>query len=289
MGIQDRDYLRNGDRPRGGALSRLTPVVKALLVMNLGLYVLDLILAKPTGEKLLREMGAFTIQSALVEGQLWKLVTFQFLHGSIFHVLFNCMGIFFFGPWLERWWGSVKFLGFYLLCGVGGGLFFSLLVGLGVLPDGVRTGLIGASAGIYGILVGVAFIAPNLRVMLMIPPVELSMRQFAIGLIGLSVVLIALGIGGNEGGEAGHLGGALVGILLMRFPRLLGDGAGVVEMMTKPERPSAKIRPRSSVELDQDVAVDAILDKISSQGFQSLTQAERDVLQAASKAKQSGG
>jgi MFS family permease len=205
-------------------------------------------------------------------------------------VLFNCIGIFFFGPWLERWWGAKKFAIYYLLCGIGGAVFFTLLVMLGLLPgDDLWTPLVGASAGIYGILIGVAVIAPDLRVALFFPPVELSMRQLAIALMVISVGSIVLKFGGNEGGEAGHLGGAILGFILMRFPRLLGGEPGVEIVKPKLSQPRQmpKLRPRSEIEKNQDSAVDAILDKISSQGFQSLTQAEKDFLQKASNQKKS--
>ena len=109
-----------------------------------------------------------------------------------------------------------------------GAVFFTLLVLLGLLPgDDLWTPLVGASAGIYGILIGVAVIAPNLRVALLFPPIELSMRQLAIALMVISAGSILLKFGGNEGGEAGHLGGAILGFILMRFPRLLGGEPGV--------------------------------------------------------------
>ncbi|RYF45825.1 MAG: rhomboid family intramembrane serine protease, partial [Cytophagaceae bacterium] len=139
----------------------------------------------------LRDFGTFAIQSAIFEGRVWEFITFQFLHANILHLLFNCIGIFFFGPFLERWWGSLKFLIYYLLCGAGGAAFFTLLLYIGLLPgDGIQSGLIGASAGFYGILIGVAFIAPNIRVALLFPPVELSMRQLAIALLSFSAIII---------------------------------------------------------------------------------------------------
>jgi membrane associated rhomboid family serine protease len=285
MGISDREYQRGNPREGGGFFSQLTPVVKWLLIANVGIYFLDLLLEKP-----LRNFGAFTIQSAVFEGRIWEFVTFQFLHGSLGHVLFNSLGLFFFGPWLERWWGSKKFLIFYLLCGVGGGVFFTSLVMSGVLPgNDLYTPLVGASAGIYGILVGVAVIAPNLRVSLYFPPIELSMRQLAITLMVISVGSILLRFGGNEGGEAGHLGGAIVGFFLIRYPFLLGGEPGVEILKPKLSKPRQmpKLRPRSELEKTQDTAVDAILDKISSQGFQSLTQQERDFLQRVSEQKKS--
>jgi membrane associated rhomboid family serine protease len=281
MGIADRDYYRSNERQSGGFFSQLTPVVKWLLVLNLGIYFLDLILAGNSARKPIREFGAFAIQSGIFEGRVWEFLTFQFMHGGAGHVLFNCMGIFFFGPWMERWWGSAKFTIFYLLCGVAGAVFFTLLTFVGVLlKANLATGLVGASAGIYGILIGVAVIAPNLRVQLLLPPVELSMRQLAIGLMMISVGSIVLKLGGNEGGEAGHLGGAILGFFLTRFPQLLGKKSS---SFSQPKVSAApKIKPRTTIQIEQESQVDLILDKISRDGFQSLTEEERDILQKAS-------
>jgi membrane associated rhomboid family serine protease len=288
MGLADRDYQRSNEYRGGGALSQLTPVVKWLLIINVSIYLLDLFFEQPSGIRPMREFGAFTIRSAVFQLHVWEFLTFQFIHASLGHVLFNSLGIFFFGPWLERWWGSQRFLIFYLICGVGGALFYTLLVLTHILPaDHFGTGLVGASAGIYGILVGVAVIAPDLRVQLLFPPIELSMRQMAIALMAISVGSIVLKLGGNEGGEAGHLGGAIFGYFLIRFPHIIGTSLGVDIIKPKLFRPKiqAKLRPRSSLEQQQDSQVDLILDKISKDGFQSLTQEERDFLTKVSNSK----
>ncbi len=292
MGIADRDYHR-GQAPQGGRPgSHVTPVVKWLLIANLGIFFLDFVilpvmfgLHMANGDPLLVSRGAFSIRSALLEFHLWEFITFQFLHANLAHVLFNCIGLYFFGPWMERWWGSKKFLFFYLLCGAGGAAFFTLLTTIGLLPGGMMSGLVGASAGIYGILIGVAFVAPDLRVRLLFPPIELSMRQLAIGVLAISVGSIVLGWGGNEGGEAGHLGGAILGFILMRCPWLLGGTPAMRLFRPRPPaRPfESKLRPRSERHLQEDSAVDLILDKVSREGFQSLTQAERDTLSKAAE------
>lgn len=278
-------------------MPHLTPVVKALLLVNVGIFILDyLILPLVLNLQVDRlhppplvSWGAFSIQSALMDFRIWEFVTFQFLHGSLGHVLFNSIGIYFFGPWLERWWGSNKFLLFYLLCGGAGATFFTLLTFLGLLPGGLQSSMIGASAGIYGIFIGVAFIAPNLRVALLFPPIELSMRQLAIALMAISSGAILLQLGGNEGGEAGHLGGAILGFILMRFPGLLGGGAGMeIHRPRAFDRPTdAVLKPRSDLRQDTNAEVDRILDKISRDGFQSLTQAEHDILRQASESHHS--
>lgn len=274
-------------------MARLTPVVKWLLIANIGIFVIDyLLLPLLFGVRVddlrkppIFKWGAFSVESALMQFRLWEFVTFQFIHGGLPHVLFNCMGLYFFGPWLERWWGSLRFIGFYLLCGTAGAAFYTMLMLLHVVPGDFQSGLVGASAGIYGILIGVAFIAPNLRVMLLFPPIELSMRQLAIALMAISTGAILFSLGGNEGGEAGHLGGAILGFILMRFPWLLG-GDSDVKTIRRPRSPFvSKLRPRSRVELDQDTAVDLILDKVNREGIHSLTQSERDILLKASERK----
>ena len=275
-------------------MSQLPPVVKWLLLSNAAIFLLDyLVLPKffnmpvdDHGNPPLVQWGAFSVDSAISKFRLWEFVTFQFLHGSLGHVLFNCIGLYFFGPWLERWWGSLKFLVFYLLCGGAGAAFFSVLAMAGVLPMGE---LVGASAGIYGILIGVAFIAPGMRVTLLFPPVELSIRQLAIGLMVFSAGAILLKIGGNEGGEAGHLGGAILGFILMRYPRLLGGPPEFIPMAVRAERApvNVKLRPRAELHLHDDPEVDAILDKISSEGFQNLTESERETLRIAAERQNS--
>lgn len=265
-------------------MAQLTPVVKGLLIANVGIFFLDMLLEIQVGHKPIIQFGAFSIQSGLLEFRLWEFVTFQFLHASLGHILFNSIGIYFFGPWLERWWGSRKFLIYYLLCGCAGAAFFTLLTLLGLLPDGLQSSLVGASAGIYGIFIGVAVVAPDLRVALLFPPIELSMRQLAISLMVIASATILLHWG-NEGGEAGHLGGAILGFILMRYPWLLGGDPGVTI-----HRPRAfargsesKLRPRTELRMELDSAVDVILDKVSREGFQSLSQKERDILRQAAE------
>ena len=285
MGIADRDYTTGRGRAGGGP-SQVTPVIKWLLILNVAVFFGDVLIF----DHRLLLWGAFSIESALLHGRAWEFLTFQFLHGSLLHLLFNSVGLFFFGPWMERWWGAQRFVGFYLLCGAAGAAFYTLLWTLGMFPrETVATPLIGASAGIYGILMGVAVIAPNLRVALIFPPIEMSMRQMSMLVLGIAAISVLTGIGGNEGGEAGHLGGAILGLLLVRKPQLLqwlGHRAPVMDII-RPKafdlKPAAKLRPRTEVDLALSSEVDRILDKVSQHGFQSLTQAERAILVAASK------
>ena len=287
MGAVDRDYSRN-ENGRSGPTGNLTPVVKWLLIANLAIYFGDILFLNG----LLRNFGEFTINSAILHGQIWKFITFQFLHGGVAHVLFNSIGLFIFGPWMERWWGPRRFVFFYLLCGAAGALFYALLTFTHILEFDLNIPLVGASAGIYGILVGVAMIAPNLRVMLIFPPIELSIRQMAMGILAFAVVVIVFNLD-NAGGQAGHLGGALLGFLLVKFPDLLGwaekhdNDVEIIRPKRFAFRPESKLKPRTQVNLERDTEVDRILDKISREGLHSITDEEREKLNRASKNKSS--
>jgi membrane associated rhomboid family serine protease len=296
MGAADRDYFRDEERryAAGGGRPALPPVTKALLVANVLVFIADLFSRQPGSE--FGEINAnfcFAIQSALMEGRVWELLTFQFLHLSPWHLIANCLGIYVFAPWVERWWGSGRFAAFYLLCGVAGALFFTLLTFAGVLPGrDITVPLIGASAGVYGILLSIAVIDPQAIVHLLFPPVALTMRKLALIAMGIAVVVIVGDnlVGGgpfqNSGGEAGHLGGAILGLLLTRFPQLLGKGAGQKIIRPKefrPRRTGAKLRPRSGAERTTDSEADRILDKINREGIESLTEREREILHEASK------
>ena len=285
MGLAERNYGHER-APTGGRGAHLTPVVKWLILINLAVFFGDILLF----DDALFILGRFTVHSALGEGRVWQFLTFQFLHGSVLHVVFNMLGLYFFGPWAERWWGARRFLVFYLLCGAAGAAFYTLLAWLGILQSPLEAPpldlvpLIGASAGIYGILVGVAVIAPGLRVMLYFPPIEMSMRQLAMVVLAIAAATVLLGLGDNAGGEAGHLGGAILGYLLMSQPWLLGwaearrAGVEIIRPKAFGVRPDAKLRPRTEIDLNSQAEVDRILDKISQQGFQSLTESERAIL-----------
>lgn len=281
-------------------------VTKWLLILNAGIFLLEL-LQRPAGMPPgllswgpLNRWGCFTFETAVLGGQVWKFLTFQFLHDSVGHVLFNGIGIFIFGPFVERWWGTRGFLAYYLLCGVAGGVFYSLLLVIGLLPNSdFGTPLVGASAGVFGLIFAVYRLAPAVTVRLLFPPITLTMRQLALALAGLAVLMI---VGGllfprfwlfwNAGGEAGHLGGALMGLLLMSRPGLLGKSSELRGKVIRdarfvrrrpPKLRPPKLRPRTEVDLDEESEIDRILQKISDQGIDSLTAEERRTLEKASR------
>ena len=301
MGISDRSYQQSAPHqnfsgaPRQPSRLDGSPVVKWLLIINVGVWLLDMVnnTAQQNQASFLWTWGHFSVAAGVEQLQLWRFISFQFLHANGHHLLVNMLGLFFFGHFAERWWGSRKFLCFYLATGVAGALFYVMLFYAGIFgtnPIPIGDGqtipasyipMVGASAGIFGILACVAVIAPNLRVLLFFI-LPMSMRTFAIMALGISVIVILFNLD-NAGGEAGHLGGAILGFVLMRNPQLLSFISN--EVMLSRRRPivdativrEKKLRPRINIAMD-DSEVDRILDKVSREGLQSLTDDERDVL-----------
>lgn len=270
------------------------PVTKWLLISNIAVYFLDILFfgGGQTGWGKLTEWGHFSAELGVKQFQIWRFITFQFLHAGGWHLFGNMLGIYFFGTFAERWWGSGKFIVFYLASGIAGALMYVVLLyagwfGTGYIPGTEvpvsYTPLVGASAGIFAILVCVAIIAPDLKVLLFFV-IPMSMRTFAIAALVFVALMILTDANHNAGGEAGHLGGALLGFILMKNPHLLsfvdrfGSGGKkrrrTVDAKVLREH---KIRPRPRVNLD-DTEVDRILDKVNREGLQSLTDEEREVL-----------
>lgn len=236
----------------------------------------------------------FSTQKGFLEVQFWRLVGFQFLHahGTIFHILFNMLGLYFFGPMVEQYLGSKRYLAYYLLCGICGALAYTALnlaghvfgAVPGLLPNSLLTPLVGASAGVFGVIMAGAFLAPRATVLFMFV-IPMPLRVLAYGLVAVACLTLVTG-GDNAGGEAGHLGGALAGWYFIRHPRHLHDFfdfLGRVDPTShhyRKGRGGGRPAPRAG-RPDRD-AVDRVLDKIRAEGLHSLTAAEKELLRRAS-------
>lgn len=216
--------------------------------------------------------------------EVWRFVTFQFLHANITHLFFNMFGLWIFGGMVEQFLGFKRYAAFYLACGVFGAVSYLALnlvgqgLGLrlpGVLVENPYTPLVGASAGVFGVIVACAFIAPNAIVQLLFPPIPMKLKYMAYGYVGLALFNL-LRAGPNAGGDAAHMGGAIAGYFFIRNSHLLRDFFDVFG-------DSRRAMPRGSVQnVDRDV-VDRILEKVSSQGLGSLTDGEKTILRRASR------
>lgn len=191
-----------------------------LIVLNVLVFVIDRLLGARWRYLPMATWGYFSAETAIQHLQLWRLITFQFLHASVGHLFFNMLSLYFFGPLVERYLGSRRFIVFYLLCGMAGAAAYLLMLNAGVLIGSPAVPLVGASAGIFGVLIAAARIAPQAYVMLLFPPIPMRLRTLAWVLLGLATFTV-LSNGRNAGGEAAHLGGAALGALLIQFPQIL--------------------------------------------------------------------
>lgn len=225
-------------------------VTNALIIINAVVFFVGIMVQReallgiqfPQGPKtsVFEITCAYSWFTCFMEGQIWRMITYQFVHANFGHILFNMWALYFFGPAVEHAMGPRRFLAFYLVCGIAGALFSSLLAGLNIfssLPDlpqneyicnqlaafagydgHVRCWemipLVGASASIYGVMVACAFMYPDVTISLIFPPVTLRLRTFAVIIIGIASVTILFNFS-NAGGEAGHLGGIIMGALIM--------------------------------------------------------------------------
>lgn len=164
--------------------------------------------------------GYFSVDTAVAGLQVWRWITFQFLHAGIGHLLGNMIGLYFFGPVIEDFLGRRRFLAFYLLCGIAGPVIYLVFALMGILQTSPITPLIGASAGVFGILLAAAQVAPRAQVMLLFPPIPMQLRTLAYVLLAIAAYMVFTQ-GRNAGGEAAHLGGAALGFFLIHNPRYL--------------------------------------------------------------------
>jgi membrane associated rhomboid family serine protease len=177
-------------RPRGtGAIPN---VIFALLVANGLMFVLQSI----SPNFLLINFALWPLGPSQSPFAPWQLLTYGFLHGDLTHIFFNMFGLWMFGRELEHMMGSQRFLVYFLTCVVGAGIVQLIVAGMqgGIYPT------VGASGGVFGILLAYGLTFPNRMVMLIFPPIPMKAKYF-----------VAPGVA-----NFAHLGGMLFGFLLLR-------------------------------------------------------------------------
>jgi membrane associated rhomboid family serine protease len=241
----------------------------------------------------LQAVGHFSTAKAFFGLEVWRFVTFQFLHADSTHLLFNMMGLFFFGPLVEqRLRSRRRTWAYYLVCGICGaalyltlntaGYLFSAQVP-GFLFQDMHTPLIGASAGVFGVLMASAFIAGD-ATMLVFFVLPMKIRTGAYLMCALAAFNLLMG-GANAGGDAAHIGGAIAGFFFIRNMHLLKD---FFEVFGPSKSPGGQGVFRPIGAGVNQAQVDAILDKVRDQGMHSLTPAEQALLRRATREKRGG-
>ncbi|MSQ19036.1 MAG: rhomboid family intramembrane serine protease [Betaproteobacteria bacterium] len=184
-----------------------TPATLSIIVLNIAVFMFDL----SGGSRVLAPFALWPIGSGF---DLWQVVTYGFLHGGIGHIFFNMFGVYMFGSELERVWGSNRFLIYYMTCVIAAAIvqiIFSMMIGS-------RAPTVGASGGVFGLLLAYAMLFPQRKFFLIFLPVPIPAWLF-VTLYGL--LELYLGVTGTQAGVAhfAHLGGMLGGFLLLRSGR----------------------------------------------------------------------
>jgi membrane associated rhomboid family serine protease len=277
MGLYDRDYTQanfrsqfdNAPQMRIG-FPRAYPMVKRLLIINIGVFLVSI---TPLGNFL---FSWFSLYPATLwkSVQLWRLVTYQFLHSGLWHILFNMLALWMFGSSLERHWGGKKFLFFYLFCGVAGGLFYLMLVVVGFLPP---LPMVGASGAILGVFAACAILFPGISVFIFPILIPIPIRVAAIGGTLIYILFVATR-SSNAGGDAAHLAGMAAGAIYV-FSQ-----SWQTKLRLKIQ--SGRWQKKVAAERNLQVELDRILQKVHDFGIYSLTAKEKKILKQATEAEQ---
>ena len=263
-----------------GMSLRPTPMVKRLLVANTVVFAIVLLLPSA----IVLDWLAF--QPARIVFRPWAPLTYMFVHGSLGHLFFNMLMLFFFGPPLEGRWGELEFLKFYLICGLGGAALSFIF-----LP----VSIVGASGALYGVMIAFALNWPKAPIYVFgIFPVE---ARYLVGFMALVALLSATDSAtGSNVAHLAHLGGLITGWIYLKADFRTTAAIGSVRRAATKRRRLAIVPgdesedeavTSSSRPVKEDSAlydrVDAVLDKISAKGITALTPDELELLDEVSR------
>jgi membrane associated rhomboid family serine protease len=282
-----------------GGFSFFPPVIKMLLIINTAVFLLYSFIGSFTmdGAPLRLAFDYYLGLMPIGHGFYpWQLITYQFMHASFMHLLFNMVfGLWMFGMEVENTWGPKKFLTFYLMCGIAAGISQLILAPI-IEPSQTLGPTVGASGAVFGVLIAFGMMFPD-RYIFIYFLLPIKAKYFVMILIALGV----LSVGGNDNvANLAHLGGALAGYLYMLYdirgfklkakvrsmpgwftPKATKTDSGYGDVV------DAKVFDIRSAEKDDrgdlQKHIDEILDKISQSGYQSLTEEEKKILFEASK------
>jgi membrane associated rhomboid family serine protease len=251
----------------------LTPVVRNLLIVNAAVW-----LFQQFWNDFLLSYFALSPIAILNDLAVWQLFSYIFLHGSFSHLFFNMFTLWMFGGEVERTLGSNRFFKYYIATGVGAGLF-QLLANWGS-----STIILGASGAVYGVLLAFALFFPNRLIMLFFV-IPMRARTLIVIYISLSLFLgLQSSVFGTSDGVAhfAHLGGALVGFLILRGPfyyqKILQH---IAQRQQEKRQEQERIRQTRISEKRQDI--DTILDRINEIGYENISEEEKSYLKEASE------
>ncbi len=292
------DFKNAFNRPNNG----LMKIIVVNLVVFLALLFIEVILTLSGYEHWYQAIvNQLSLPASL--GELiyrpWTLVTYFFTHTSFFHILFNMLFLYWFGQLIMEFLGSEKIINLYVLGGLAGGLFYILIYNtIPFFNERVAVAqMLGASAGVYAVVVGAATFMPNYSIsLILLGPVRI--KYIAIFYVIVSFAGIT---GANAGGELAHLAGAALGFTFIKQLQRGNDwGKPVTSFLTFVksffvQQPKVRVshrgdgtktrkkRANNGSFNNKQEEIDAILDKISESGYDSLSREEKQKLFDASK------
>lgn len=203
--------------------------VKWLVIVNAGIFVLHSLLMASNQSLANYFFGIFALTPALFFGEfwLWQGLTYGFLHGGTLHLLFNLLGLWMFGSTMQQHWGKRQFTEFYFLCVLGGGIIYALACTAGVGPLTSVTPVVGASAGIFGLLVAFGVLYADQDVILFPFPIAIKAKYMVSIVIAIAVLSVVRSE--DPGSAIAHLGGALTGFLYVKLMPRRGLQFGMSE------------------------------------------------------------
>jgi membrane associated rhomboid family serine protease len=275
-------------------------IAEKLIAINVAVFIVNGLLTFLLGLRGDAVMQWFELPKDFYDfiSQPWSLFTYSFFHGGIWHLFWNMLVLYFASRIFLNLFGSRRYINVYFLGVLLGGMLFLLSYNVFPALMGIRTALIGASAGVTAVLIFVCAYIPNQEVRV----VFFNVKLWHIGVFIVLIDLIQIPSSGNAGGHLAHLGGALLGYTYARqllAGRDIGEGFsklldGMANLFRKREKkPPLKTvyrkkqtYTRNKVDYDKESRqrkIDNILDKISKSGYESLSREEKDFLFKAGK------
>lgn len=274
----------------------MTPQVKRLIIIMAVIFFIHQFFSLFGLDRWFSSLFGLSHATLVYQFRIWQLFTYMFVHGGFTHILFNCLALWMFGSDLERLWGSKKFLRYFLFSGVGAGFVIAVVNAVVAFKFGnAVTITYGSSGAVFALLLAYGVTWPNREMMLwFILPIK--MKYFVLGYGLISFFGTAGTVAGQAGtiSHAGHLGGLVVGFILLRlgvhapkeersqFSGVVPKRGNFLEERLKRrriEKKQGEIKNR----IKAKEIIDTLLEKIGETGLESLTSEEKRDLEWARK------
>lgn len=292
------------DFNRFGIRLNIPYITKHLLIINFIVWLIDIVVGR-MGFDLALLFGLPFVTSG--HFFIWQPFTYMFMHSGFSHIFFNMFALWMFGSRLEQYWGSKRYLIYYLVTGVGAGIIQELVWWL---TGNIYTLTVGASGAIFGLLLAYGWLFPNERMMIFPIPIPIPASIFVLGYAAIELFAGVAGFKGDNVAHFAHLGGMIFGVILILWWKNKGvdtgeglwDGERMKELWKRVKKwwnrvtnrnqkhqsktynnyhyqePVEEEKQETEAEKAKKAEINRILDKIKMSGYESLTQEEKQTL-----------